>query len=218
MKLEAVQCPKCGAPLKLTEGARFRACDHCGVNFAVDWPHAQNPQLVQEPQLTAFEALLSQIVTQQDFLVADRRLQYLPQDIATVQKELDAAAKESVAASIALAAVRQHATRTRRRWLAFAAVLTVACPLGWFQVTRTPDSAGGWIWLAVSAVLLAGAFAGWLGWLAARRRGALLVRQARDRVREAQGRRDAAQARLKELELERELCEARTRRFRYQAT
>ena len=211
MKLQAVQCPQCGAALKLVEGARYSTCEHCGVNYVVDWPESQ------KPQLTAFEALLGQLVSEQDFLVADRRLQYLSGDLAAAQQGLEAVGKEAVAASVAVAAARQQAARARDRWLASAAALTTLLALCLVQVMRTPSGTGRWLWLGVSAVLLVAAIAGWLGWRAARSREELAVRRARERAGEAQARRSAAQRQLKELELERELCEACTRRFRYQA-
>ena len=205
MKLEPFQCPKCAARLNLAEGANFCRCDHCGTNFTVTWPQPD------QPALTAFETILTQLVTQQDFLVADRRLSYLAQDVAAARAELEAATAELGAAQTALATVTTREKKAVRRLMTLMAALCVATVLSLYPVL-----AAGRLWLILSLALAIGALYTFVRWRQARENRLVVTRGVEKRVKLARQRCSAAQSCLNELELESKLCEGKTRRFRYQ--
>jgi len=205
MKLEPIQCPKCAARLSLAEGTNFCACDHCGTNFTVTWSQSE------QPALTSFETSLTQLVTQQDFLVADRRLSYLAQDIAEAKAELEAAASEFGAAQTALTSVKTREDKAVRRPLVFLVTLSVATGLSLYLVLTA-----GRLWLILSIALAIGATYAYSRWQQARQNRFVVTRGGAKRVRLARQRWVAAQSCLNEFELERKLCEGKTRRFRYQ--
>lgn len=71
MKLIPTKCPQCASTLDIHPNTDHCKCSYCGSKFVVDWERSGNPNL------TNFEALLSKVISQSDFLAADRRLVYI---------------------------------------------------------------------------------------------------------------------------------------------
>lgn len=209
MRLEAIKCPKCDARLNLVEAAKFCACDHCGNNFVVHWPQPA------QPELTPFQAILERLVTQQDFLVADRRLGYLAQDISESQAEMRQASAAFVATQGDITAVKAKYNEKIRNALVCTGLLTVfSLVMLMVFFASLGDSGAGWgLLLAVGAAL--GAWYCYQLWKKTMAGEPAELRDAEERADLARERCIAAQAQLKELELEQVLCEGKTRRFRY---
>lgn len=211
MKLVPVTCPTCSAPISLYNEQKHCHCDHCGINFVIDWSDSQSVNL------TAFDTVLSKVVNTTGFLAADARLRYIVDDIAGAESEVNFKSAEVNAARTTMNDIDRKYRERISSLLGYTLWTGLGAAIFWFLVIFILEGNAWYIAIFIALIL---SIATWiwgsqwretLSQLPAKlKKAQMVVKEAKEKLREAQ-------MRLQDFYLEQEFCKKQAAGYRHKA-
>ncbi len=206
MKLEAMICPACSAPVQLYPESLYCRCEYCGRQFMVNRDDAMTAQLA--------ELDLKKVVHRTEFLEADKRLEYLAKDLVVARESVAQAEELLHGAESDLKRLKAKNEKEMETAQQAGGIIGLVGAVLWYLVIFVLEGSDWYLAFAGAVVCSVLVWGATYDYKAAADDNAPAMRAAQAKRAEAQKGVEAAQGYVEDLLVEKDLCERRVHNYR----